>query len=177
MIALVSSLLSPMSKAFISLLNARRVEYLLVGGYAVGYYGYPRPTRDLDIWASTHPLNAAKLAEACQEFGCGLPELTVEPFQHGNRIIALQVPPLHVQILDPVIGRRPDVLGEFYSERSQTIEILTVQSGVDFEDCYADRVLAVLDGVEVNIVSLKHLKIIKRSGSRPKDQGDLANLP
>lgn len=37
-------------KEFLKLLNAHRVEYLLVGGYAVGYYGYPRATADLDLW-------------------------------------------------------------------------------------------------------------------------------
>ena len=36
-------------KEFLQLLNAHNVEYLLIGGYAVGYYGYPRATVDMDI--------------------------------------------------------------------------------------------------------------------------------
>ena len=35
--------------AFLKLLNAHEVKYLLVGGYAVGYHGYVRATADLDI--------------------------------------------------------------------------------------------------------------------------------
>lgn len=43
---------------FLRLLNSHGVEYLLIGGYAIGYYGYPRPTADLDVWIATSPLNA-----------------------------------------------------------------------------------------------------------------------
>ena len=41
-------------KEFLKLLNEHGVEYLLIGGYAVGYYGYPRATNDLDIWIAVH---------------------------------------------------------------------------------------------------------------------------
>ena len=34
-------------KDFLKLLNSHNVEYLLVGGYAVGYHGYPRATGDI----------------------------------------------------------------------------------------------------------------------------------
>jgi hypothetical protein len=47
---MATSLLPPDFKEFLRLLNSRRVEYLLIGGYAVGYYGYPRATADIDIW-------------------------------------------------------------------------------------------------------------------------------
>lgn len=36
-------------KEFLKLLEANDVRYLLVGGYAVGYYGYIRPTGDMDV--------------------------------------------------------------------------------------------------------------------------------
>ena len=44
--------LTPDFKEFLKLLNSKRVEYLVIGGYAVGYHGYPRPTGDMDIWIS-----------------------------------------------------------------------------------------------------------------------------
>ena len=47
-------------KEFLKLLNAHEVEYLLIGGYAVGYFGYPRATADMDIWIAMHPDNAEK---------------------------------------------------------------------------------------------------------------------
>ena len=51
-------------KEFLKLLNANNVEYLLIGGYAVGYYGYPRPTGDMDIWIKTSQENAEKTVKA-----------------------------------------------------------------------------------------------------------------
>jgi hypothetical protein len=60
-------LLPPDFKEFLRLLNSREVQYLLIGGYAVNYYGYPRATADLDIWIAIDPLNAEKIALG--EFG------------------------------------------------------------------------------------------------------------
>ena len=45
-----TSLLPSDFKDFLRLLNSKKVEYLLIGGYAVGYYGYSRATADIDIW-------------------------------------------------------------------------------------------------------------------------------
>ena len=59
--------LPPDFKEFLRLLILNQVEYLLVGGYAVGYYGYPRATADLDIWIALHPQNGNKLVEVLKE--------------------------------------------------------------------------------------------------------------
>ena len=168
--------LSPNFKTFLTLLKGKQVEYLLVGGFAVRYYGYPRATRDLDLWTATHPLNARKLVDVCQVLGSGLPELTPEPFQHENRIIRIVIPPPSFEILDPIIGSRPESLAFFQGNQTEQIEILTVQSGVSFETCYAERVVETLDGVEVSIISLRHLQAIKQAGNRAKDLDDLAHL-
>ncbi|MDI6768273.1 MAG: hypothetical protein QMD04_01195 [Anaerolineales bacterium] len=53
--------LPPDFKDFLQLLNSHQVEYLLIGGYAVGYHGYPRATGDMDIWIALHPQNAEKV--------------------------------------------------------------------------------------------------------------------
>ena len=52
---------------FLKLLNAHEVKYLLVGGYAVGYYGYVRATADMDIWIEGTPENADHMLEAVTE--------------------------------------------------------------------------------------------------------------
>ncbi len=57
------------------------------------------------------------------------------------------------------------------------IEISTGISGVDFEECHAARRMDVLDGIEVPIISLYHLKVNKRASGRHKDLNDLENLP
>ena len=56
------------------------------------------------------------------------------------------------------------------------IEILTTISGVSFEECYTERQVDVLDGVEVNLISLAHLKVNKKASGRYKDLNDLENL-
>lgn len=134
------------------LLNANRVEYLLIGGYAVGYHGYPRATGDMDVWVAVNPENADKIVVALKEFGFAVPELSAELFLRQNQIVRMGVPPMR-------------------------IELTTTISGVDFEECYAARVVAELDGVKVNLINLKHLKINKKASGRYKDLNDLENLP
>lgn len=122
---------------------------MLIGGYAVGYYGYPRPTGDMDIWIARTPDNAQKVVDALQEFGftCQL-ELLLEP----KKVVRMGVPPFR-------------------------LEILTTISGVDFPMCYAERLQVVLDEIEVSLISLPALKLNKKASGRSKDITDLENLP
>ena len=62
-------------KEFLRLLNANRVDYLLVGGYAVGLHGYPRATVDRDIWVSPTDDNAPRVIETLAAFGFDSPAL------------------------------------------------------------------------------------------------------
>jgi hypothetical protein len=144
--------LPPDFREFLRLLNAHKVEYLLIGGYAVAYHGYPRATADLDIWIATHPRNAAQVVAALKEFGFDVPELSAKLFQAENQIVRLGVPPVR-------------------------IEIATGISGVNFTECYAGRVIDVLDGLDVSLISLHDLKRNKRASGRHKDLDDLENLP
>jgi hypothetical protein len=134
------------------LLNAHKVEYLLIGGYAVGYHGYPRATADMDVWTAMNPVNADRIVAVLKEFGFNPPDLSAELFLKEWQIIRLGVPPVR-------------------------IEIATTVSGVDFSQCYAERVVDVLDGVKVNLISLNHLKINKKASGRHQDLADLENLP
>jgi hypothetical protein len=139
-------------KEFLRLLNEKGVRYLLIGGYAVGYHGYPRATNDMDIWIAVNPENAERAVTVLREFGFDLPELTASLFQKENKIIRMGNPPLR-------------------------IEISTGISGVDFEECFRTRVLDSLDDVQVNIIDLAHLKANKKASGRLKDLADLENLP
>ena len=56
--------LPPDFSEFLKLLNCHHVDYLLVGGFAVGFYGYPRATSDMDIWVSQSPENAGRVVAA-----------------------------------------------------------------------------------------------------------------
>ena len=168
--------LSTRYRDFLTVLNSKGVKYLLVGGYAVQYHGYTRPTMDLDVWISRDPQNAQKMVEAFQDLGLEIPELTSESFQQERRIIRIEFSPTTVEVLDPIIGQAPELLQRFQVSSSQQIEILTVQSGPDFEACYADRIVEVIDGLPVNIVNLDGLNAIKAVTDRPKDVKDLLNL-
>ncbi len=139
-------------KEFLKLLNSAEVEYLLIGGFAVGYYGYPRATNDIDVWVSRTESNAAKLVATLEEFGFGTPELKPELFQKPDCIVRMGVPPMRV-------------------------EILTSISGVEFEKCYQARLRGELDGVEVDLIALEDLKKNKQASGRHKDLDDLEHLP
>ena len=72
--------LPPDFREFLRLLNDHKVEYLLIGGYAVGYHGYPRATADMDIWVAVDPANARRIVAALKEFGFDTPDLSADLF-------------------------------------------------------------------------------------------------
>jgi predicted nucleotidyltransferase len=138
-------------KEFLKLLNANHVEYLLIGGYAVSSYGYPRATAEMDVWIGMTPANALRVVQALRDFGYDTPELHPELFQKPDQIIRMGIPPLR-------------------------LEILTTISGVNFPQCYPSRLQANIDGVCVSLINLKDLKANKRASARPKDLDDLDHL-
>lgn len=143
--------LPPDFKEFLQLLHSEGIEYLLVGGYAVGYYGYPRATGDMDIWFATNRTNAEALVRVFRKFGFSAESLSVELFLEERQVIRMGVPPLQ-------------------------IDLLTNASGVDFANSFAQRTLTVIDGVEVNLICLEDLKANKRATGRAKDLNDLEHL-
>ncbi len=54
-------------KEFLQLLNSKKIEYLVIGGYAVGYHGYPRATGDMDVWIAINEKNALKMVDVLKE--------------------------------------------------------------------------------------------------------------
>ena len=133
-------------------MNSHRVEYLLIGGYAVGYHGYPRPTGDLDVWIAVSPGNAARVAKALVEFGFQAEDVPVALFTEPGKIVRMGNPPMR-------------------------LEIVTAISGVEFAACYARRVSAMIDDVAVSVIGLDDLKINKKASGRYKDLDDLEQLP
>jgi predicted nucleotidyltransferase len=128
------------------------VKYLLIGGYAVGYYGYPRATGDMDIWIERSDENAAKLVAVLIKFGFDVSELSADLFLEKGKIVRMGVPPIRLEILNDI-------------------------SGVVFAECYASRRRARLDGIKVDVINLEDLKKNKASAGRPKDLDDLEHLP
>lgn len=145
-------LLPPDLKDFLRLLNSNAVEYLLVGGYAVGYYGYPRATGDMDVWIAKNLVNADNVTAALRAFGFGDSSISPTLFLMPDKVFRMGNPPLR-------------------------IELLTDISGVEFAACWNAREVAVIDNITVNMINLDDLKRNKLASGRLKDRNDVANLP
>jgi predicted nucleotidyltransferase len=137
-------------KEFVELLNARRVEYLLVGGYALAAHGHPRYTGDIDFWVRPTEDNLARLLDALNDFGFGSLGLGVSDFG-GDTVVQLGQPP-------------------------RRIDLLTAIDGVTFDECFARRERVEFGGVGLNIIGLEDFKANKRASGRHKDLADLEAL-
>nr|CAA6829468.1 MAG: Predicted nucleotidyltransferase [uncultured Thiotrichaceae bacterium] len=136
---------------FIELLNNHKVEYLLVGGYALGIHGYPRYTGDLDIWIKPEPKNAQKVIKVLHEFGFAELDLDESDLTRIGNVIQLGYPPLR-------------------------IDLLTQPDGVNFADSYAQRMELDYGGLMLHVISLGDFKKNKAASGRPKDLADLQSL-
>src|SRR5512147_490801 len=96
--------LPPDFKEFLRLLNAHEVEYLLIGGYAVSYHGYPRATAGMDLWIAVSPTNAQRVVAALKEFGFDLPDLSPDLFLRPWQIVRLGMPPIRIEIATTISG-------------------------------------------------------------------------
>ena len=136
---------------FIGSLNDNRVRYLVVGGYAVALHGYPRYTKNIDIWVEMTAENASNILKALEQFGFGSLGVKEADFTLPDQMLQLGYPP----------GR---------------IDILTTLPGVEFSECYTARTVVEVDGVSVNFIDLESLKKNKKATGRHQDLADLENL-
>jgi hypothetical protein len=83
--------LPPDFKEFLRLLDAHDVDYLLIGGYAVSYYGYPRATGDMDIWLPVDEVTANRVTEALKAFGFDTPDTRPELFLRERSILRMGI--------------------------------------------------------------------------------------
>lgn len=138
-------------KEFVSLLNARNVRYLIVGGYAVAAHGLPRYTGDFDTWICLGKENAKKVLGVLDEFGFGGLDITEEDLSREDSVVQLGYPP-------------------------HRIDLLTSISGVTFEDAWLRRLSVVIEGEVVGFIGREDLITNKRAVGRPQDLADVARL-
>ena len=100
---------------FIELLNKNDVKYLVVGGYALAFHGYPRYTKDIDFWVWIDKRNAERIVQTLQDFGFSSLDIKDEDFLSPGYVVQLGQPP-------------------------SRIDLLTSVTGLDFEECYASKV-------------------------------------
>ena len=144
-------MLHPDLKDLLSAFAGTSVEYLLVGGYAVGFYSRPRATKDIDLWIRDTPENVVRACEALTHFGA--PEAIVRGLRNATSedILWFGVPPNRVDIL-----RRID--------------------GVDFDAAYSRRTQADWEGAAVSIIGIDDLIAAKRAAGREQDLRDVRAL-
>ena len=136
---------------FIKLLNNHRVDYLIVGGYAMAFHGKPRYTGDLDIWIDISDANAANMLLVINEFGFSSLGFKKDDFLKENLINQIGFPPLR-------------------------IDIITSIDGVNFSDANSSKLVIELEGFDVNYIGLQELIINKKASARKIDLSDVEDL-
>ncbi len=138
-------------KEMLQCLSAENVKFLLVGAYAVAAHGYPRATKDIDIFVQPAPENASSLMRALARFGAPLSGVSAADFSTEGAVFQ--------------IGNNP-----------RRIDILTRISGVDFQHAYDRRKTVCLEGIDVPVISLEDLIANKRATGRTQDLADVERL-
>src|SRR5258707_2176478 len=141
-------------KELLSIFNAQRVKYLIVGGYAVSFHAQPRATKDIDLLIKPDPENARAVYDALGKFGAPLDGLTAEDFIAPDKFFRM--------------GRAPVV-----------VDILPEIKGIDFDHAWQNRVQAMIDpqsGLTACFISRTDLIAAKLAAGRPQDIADAVAL-
>jgi hypothetical protein len=138
-------------KELLELFNGHKVDYLIVGAYALAFHGAPRMTGDLDILVRPTPGNAKRILDALRHFGFGTVGLTEGDFVEQEQVVQLGVPPVRV-------------------------DLLTSLTGVTFEEADSEKAAGEYGGVPVHYIGREQLIKNKRATGRLRDQADLEAL-
>ena len=148
-------------------LSGARVDFIVIGGVAVGVHGFVRATRDLDIVPDPDAANLARLARVLVEIDAehvGLGDLTPEELPY-----------------DPT---DPQQLAEGANFRLDTnlgpLDIMQWVAGIEADLAYSELAVQALTvrfrGVEIRVCGLEHLRAMKSAAGRPQDLEDLRRL-
>jgi Nucleotidyltransferase of unknown function (DUF6036) len=143
----------PDFEEFIACLNAHRVRYLIVGGYAVGFHARPRATKDVDFLVDSSVVNARRTRRALLEFlGGPAPNVTVAKLTNPRTLIVLGVAPVRIDILTSVDGMP------------------------SFAAAWKRRVDSAYGETPAHFVGIDDLMASKLAAGRPQDLADLESL-
>ncbi len=138
-------------KEMLLILLNNKVKFLVVGAYAMGAYGYPRATGDIDIWVEVSLENSEKIYQSLLEFGAPLSEITEMTFCEEGIVFQIGVAP-------------------------RRIDIITKIEGVDFKKAYSDKQEIEIEGIKIPFLSKENLIKNKESTGREKDKLDAKYL-
>ena len=141
----------PDFKDLLALFNAHKVEYIIVGAYALAYHGAPRYTGDMDLYVKPDEQNAHRILAALKEFGFESVGLTGADFDKSDRVVQLGVPPVRV-------------------------DIVTSLTGISWEEAYSGKVEGKYANIPVFYIGREQFILNKRTLGRKKDLADLEAL-
>lgn len=128
-----------------------KVEYLLVGGHAVALHGFPRFTKDADLWVRDEPDNLERVRRALLAFGAPAAVIAQLKDAAPLDVLWMGLPPARIDLMKGVPGG-------------------------DFERAWATRQQFEVNGTMIFVVGKGELIGLKRASGRPQDLLDAANL-
>lgn len=138
-------------REILQIFKKQKVKFLIVGAYAMGAYGYPRATGDVDIWVEASLENSKKVYVSLKKFGAPLKEITEDTFKEEGIVFQIGLPP-------------------------RRIDIITKIDGVDFKQAYRSKNNIKVDGLFIPFLSQSNLIKNKESTGREKDKLDVKYL-
>jgi hypothetical protein len=140
--------------AFWRSLQQNKVQYILIGGYAINFHGFQRFTGDMDIWLKDTLQNRQALRNVFID--CDMGDY-------------------------PILESMQFIAGwtEFHLNNGLTLDILTEMKGLEdytFDECLQMASVADIDGVNIPFLHINQLIKNKQVIDRPKDRIDIIAL-
>lgn len=143
--------IDPDYKDLLKNFNDEGVEYLLVGGLAVGYHTQPRYTKDMEVWVGRSPTNADRIFRALIKFGAPLKNISAKDFLEEDIVYQIGVAP-------------------------HRIDVLTHIPGVTFSEAWDRRIEEKYEDERVAVIAKEDLIAAKKASARDQDLLDAKNL-
>ena len=141
----------PDFEELLRLIEEHGIEYMIVGGYAVAYHGYPRFTKDIDLFFRLTSENALRLRQALVKFGFHEKDLPLDAFTTVGNVLTFGIAPARVDLLNEI-------------------------DGVTFDEARPNAVRGRYGNVDVTFIGLADLVKNKKATPRIKDKGDIEEL-
>ena len=141
----------PDFRQLFQLLENHHVDYMVIGGYAVAFHGYPRFTQGIDLFFEASPANVTRLRQALVDFGFAEQDLPEEAFTSKGNVLTFGVAPTRVDLLNEI-------------------------DGVTFEEAKADTVRGAYGDVRINFIGREDLVKNKIATRRDQDKVDARHL-
>lgn len=143
-------IIHPDFKELLQSFESHKVEYMIVGGYAVAYHGYARLTKDIDIFYRLSDENIGRIRESMVDFGFTESEVRQTEFKYGE-IVRFGVPPLRVDLLNQI-------------------------DGLIFDEAAPNQILDTYGDAPARFIGREDLLRNKRASARLRDKADVEEL-